>query len=170
MRPIFVLLFSLPLLASVLITPEDALKTTLDKEVTVKKKSLLLKSSQAKVVEKIAKAKLDSKLVRLYIAKSESVQGYGVLLNRTVRTKKAAIIYIITPDGVLKASEVVAFKEPVEYLPTSNWMDQFDDIEKSATLRLGDGVSVITGATLSARTISDGARLAMAIFEEVIKR
>lgn len=170
MRSLFIILVSLPLVAAVLITPEDALKATLGKEVTVQKRSLLLKSSQADKVEQIAKARLDSKLIRLYMAKGDTVQGYGILLNRTVRTKKAAILYIITPDGVLKASEVVAFKEPMEYLPTSEWMAQFDDVDKSSELGLGDGISVITGATLSARTISDGARLAMAIYDEVIDR
>lgn len=164
------ILFSLPLMASVLITPKDALKATFGESVKVKKKPLLIKTSQAVSIQKKAKAKLESKIVRLYVAKQKDIVAYGVLLNRNVRTKKTAVLYMITPDGQLKAAEIVAFKEPIEYLPTETWMDQFRDVNDSKSLRMGAGVSVITGATMSARTISDGARLAMAIFEEAIKK
>ncbi|MEA2110795.1 MAG: FMN-binding protein [Campylobacterota bacterium] len=170
MRWMITILFSLPLFASVLITPQDALKEVLGSEVQVSKKSILLKSSEAKIVENIAKVKLDSKIVRVYTAKKDGVKGVGILLNKTVRTKKAVVLYIVTPNGVLKAAEMVSFKEPMEYLPTDDWMKQFSDINDTATLRLGDGVTAISGATMSARTISEGARLALAIFNEVIKK
>jgi len=170
MKMMSMILYSLPVMASVLITPEDALKATFGTDIEVSKKSLLLKASQAKKIEKESKTVLESKLVRLYIAKEKTLKAYGILLNRKVRTKKTAVLYMMTPNARLKAAEIVLFQEPIEYLPTQTWIQQFNDVNDSKSLRIGQDISVITGATMSARTITDGARQAMAIFNEVIKK
>jgi hypothetical protein len=49
-------------MASVLITPEDALKATFGNAIEVNKKSLLLKESQVKTIQNKSKAALESKL------------------------------------------------------------------------------------------------------------
>lgn len=170
MKILTTILFSGTLFASVLVTPQDALKMTFGPAVEVSKKNLLLKSSEAEAVEKRAKTALTSKIIRLYIAKTDSVKGYGILLNRKVRTKNAAVLYLLEPDGTLKAAEIVTFKEPQEYLPSTEWMKQFADVNATDTLFVGGGVSVITGATLTARTVSDGARLAIEIFKEAVAK
>jgi len=49
-------------------------------------------------------------------------------------------------------------------------MAQFKEKPDSAALTMGKDIPTISGATLSARCISDGARIARAIFEVVLKK
>lgn len=164
MNPLWIL-FVLPLLLSgAMLSPHEAMQAHLGADVVVSKESAMLTPAQLQAVETQSGQKLESKIVRLFSAKrGDDVVAKGVLLNRLMRTKNAVILYIFTPDLTLKAAEAVAFNEPPEYLPGTAWFDQFDDANSSRELRMGKDVTAITGATLSARSISDGARLAREI-------
>ncbi len=165
LRLLLLALTLLPLHAGMLISPEAAAQAHFGENVTVTKRSAMLSEAQLKSVEKEAKAALPSKIVRLFECRrgDESV-ATGILLVRKVRTKDAVVLYLFDTNATLKAAEVIAFGEPGEYLPNRSWFEQFDNAPATRALRMGDDVSTITGATLSARTISDGARAARAIF------
>lgn len=165
-----VLGWSLQLSAAVLVSPQQALQQTFGTECTVAKKSLLLTKKQAKQVSQQVKRKLSSRLYRTFtVQKAEEVVGYGVLLNGPVRTKNAAVLYMITPNGVMEAVEMIAFNEPPEYQPGSQWMGQFHGKTSEDALLVGKDIPTITGATMSARNVADGARLALALYDIGIK-
>ena len=112
--------------------------------------------------------KMDSKLYRVYLAKkSDKTVGYGVLINKKVRTKTAIALYLISTEGKIKSIEIVAFNEAIEYLPTATWLNVFDQKSSANTLKLNQDIPTTTGATLSARAITDGARAALALLEVV---
>ena len=75
---------------------------------------------------------------------------------------------MITPKGEISAIEIVAFNEPPEYMPQHSYLDQFQGKNADDTLRVGKDIPTISGATLSARNVTDGARLALAVFGAVI--
>ena len=150
---------------------EQAVKGSFAKVDAIEPKQLILTKAQFAKVQKAAKAKLETKVYRYYVFKSSDiVVGYGVLIARKVRTKKATVLYAFTPEGTLKFAEIMAFGEPPEYIPNDTWMGQFKEKPKSAPLKMGSDVPTISGATLSARSITDGARVARAIFQYVIKQ
>jgi hypothetical protein len=68
-------------------------------------------------------------------------------------------------DSKIKSIEIVAFNEPMEYLPTATWLNVFDNKSTANTLKLNQDIPTTTGATLSARAITDGARAALALLE-----
>lgn len=131
---------------------------------SVETRNLILSDTQMDQLEKSAQQKIDSKLFRVYLAKNDAkTVGYGVLINKRVRTKTAVALYLIDPGLSIRSIEIVAFNEPIEYLPTKTWLSVFDDKTAQNTLRLNQDIPTVTGATLSARTIADGSRIALSL-------
>ena len=155
--------------AAVLISPVEAMQHTFGPDAEVTKQNTLLTGAQAETVSRRAGLKLQTKIYRIYTAAIEGKPvGYGVLITRDVRQKDAAVLYMITPQGVIKRIEIIAFNEPPEYMPQTTYLEQFEGKSRADTLRVGKDIPTISGATLSARNVTDGARLALAIFETVI--
>ncbi len=151
--------------AALLISPFEAMEQTFECS-KIEKKNTLLSKIEASEVEKKAKYSLKSKIFRIYRAKCDGVlKGYGILVSNIVRTKNAAILYMFHPDGKLESIQVVAFNEPLEFLPSKNWLSQFNDEDELFTLRVGKNVSPISGATLTARNVVNGIRVAAAVLE-----
>ena len=164
-------IFALPLGAKILLSPLDAMKNMYGKESKITKKNILLSKKNSLVVSKIAKTKLRSKIFRVYKAsKDGNLLGYGILLNRKVRSKNAAILYMISSNSILQAIEIIAFNEPMEYIPSSKWNAKFKNISTSTMLRTSKEIPSITGATLSAKSITDGSRIAFAFYNQILKK
>lgn len=156
--------------AQLLISPYDALKMNFNDKVTIDKKSILLSKAQAAAVQERAQVKLSTKIYKTFkVTQDEKLLGYGVLVIQKVRTKNNAVLSVITPDGTLKGIEIIAFNEPPEYIPSSIWIDRFKDIKLDDELKLGKNIPNISGATFSARSATDASRIALAIYDVVIK-
>lgn len=173
MKHIFISIFLLlttNLMAKMLVSPFDVMKSNYGQTAEITKKNILLKKSQAIKISKDAKAKLDTKIFRVFKAtKDGKVLGYGILMNRKVRSKNAVVIYIVSKDSILKGIEIIAFNEPPEYIPSKTWMKQFDNISTDERLVVSKDIPTITGATLSARSLVDSSRIAFAFYDEVLK-
>ncbi len=149
---------------------EKAVKTSFTSVSVVEAKQIVLTKVQYEKIKKRAKTAVRTKIYRYYAIKSGTKTiGYGVLITRKVRTKKATVLYAFDLGGKLKFSEIMAFGEPPEFIPNKQWMAQFKNQTSSAALTMGKDIPTISGSTLSARTISDGARIARAIYETVLK-
>ncbi|HFS85354.1 MAG TPA: hypothetical protein ENK72_01920 [Epsilonproteobacteria bacterium] len=149
---------------------EVVINASFEKVTEVKPRQLILSSAQHKQIQQQAKAPVRTKIYRYYtIHSGDRTIGHGVLITRKVRTKKATVLYAFDQQGTLKFTEIMVFREPPEYIPNQAWMNQFDNAETSALLTMGKDIPTISGATLSARTISDGARIARAIYQIVLK-
>lgn len=170
MNIIFFILFALPLSAKILITPLDAMKDAYPTSTDVVKKNIILSKKNASTITSEANVKLPSKIFRVFRAyENEKVIAYGILLNKKVRSKNAAVLYIISQDSILKNIEIIAFNEPAEYLPSKTWNAQFENISTDTKLRSSKEIANITGATLSAKSITDGSRIAFAFYNNILK-
>lgn len=135
---------------------------------SVDTQNIILTDAQITQLSQASMQKIDTKLYRIYLAKNgEKTVGYGVLMNKKVRTKTAIVLYLIDLGGKIKSIEIVAFNEPIEYLPSKTWLDVFDNKSSANTLKLNQDIPTTTGATLSARAITDGARIALELLEIV---
>ena len=170
-RTIYLLLvFALPLSAKILTSPIDAMQYTYGADAVITKKNILLSKQRTKTIQEQAQVKLESKIFRIFKAeKDNKVLGFGVLVNRKVRSKNAVVIYLISKNSILKSIEVIAFNEPIEYLPSKTWNSQFENVATDKMLKSGTDIPTITGATLSARALTDGSRIAFAIYNETLK-
>lgn len=137
---------------------------------TIEPKQIILTKKQFSQVQSRAKAAVRTKIYRYYDIKSSTKRlGYAVLISRKVRAKKATVLYAFDNSGRLKFTEIMAFGEPPEYIPNKTWMSQLQNKDDSTTLTVGKDIPTISGATLSARSITEGARVARAIYETVLK-
>lgn len=172
MRHLFYILlfFALPVSAKMLISPIDAMQNAYPQSTSILKKNILVPKKHALNIIKESKIKLTSKIFRTFKAyKNEEVIGYGILISRKVRSKNAVILYIISKNSILKSIEIIAFNEPMEYITSNTWNSQFQNIETTTMLRTSKEIPNITGATLSARSVTDGSRIAFAFYNEMLK-
>ena len=152
------------------VSVEEVVKTSFKHVSAVEPKSLILTKAQFSKVRTEAKAAIKTKVYRYYniMSKSKKV-GVGVLVTRKIRAKKATVLYAFDNKGTLRFSEIMAFGEPPEYIPSSIWMGQLQNQKLTAKLTVGKDIPTISGSTLSARSITEGARVARAIYETVLK-
>ena len=157
--------------AGKLITPHEAIVQTYGKNVTIAKKNLQLDKQTLQAVSKQAKTKLKTSKFHAYaISIGKKTVAHALLITQTVRTKSASVLYMIDINGKIRAVEIVAFKEPSEFIPSDTWLMQFKQKSAADPLRLERDIPNISGATMSTRIITDGSRVALALFHTVLKK
>jgi Na+-translocating ferredoxin:NAD+ oxidoreductase RnfG subunit len=131
--------------------------------------SILLSDEQASEIERLARSQLESRLVRIYTGyRGSELLGYAFIDVHNVRTLPEAFLVVLTPEGDVSALRLLAFHEPLEYMPSARWYQQFEQKNLAAPLRLGGDVHGIVGATLSARATTEGVRRALALYQVVV--
>ncbi|MFK5976392.1 MAG: hypothetical protein QM493_07785 [Sulfurovum sp.] len=174
MKTVTITLFltiALSLSASAKVSVDRILKSSFSKATKIEKKRIILSSKQFAKVKSKAKTAVRTKVYRYYDIKRKSKSlGKAILITRKVRSKKATVLYAFDNKSRLKLTEIMAFSEPPEFIPSKRWMSQLQNKNSSAKLKIGKDIPTISGATLSAYTITDGARVARAIFQLLQKR
>jgi hypothetical protein len=171
---IFFLLFGVLTMSSSFaktkVSVNEVVKTSFKNVSEVKPKSLILSSRQFKQVRSRAKAAIKTKVYRYYdiVSTGKSI-GKAVLITRKVRSKKATVLYAFDKKDTFRFSEIMAFGEPPEFIPSKIWMSQLQMQKPSSKLTVGKDIPTISGSTLSASSITEGARVARAIYEIVLK-
>jgi len=156
--------------AKVFYTRSEALALAFPEADRIEDETLLLGDDQAERVEALAKGELESRIVRIYRGfRGADLLGYAFIDVHNVRTLPEAFLVVLTPAGAVASLRVLAFHEPLEYMPTERWYDQFENATLERALRLGRDVHGIVGATLSARATTQGVRRALALYEVVVK-
>jgi len=162
-------LFSGTAHAKVFYSKSEALALAFPDADHVDEESILLGDAQAGQIEQLAKSQLESRLVRIYRGyRGKELLGYAFIDVHNVRTMPEAFLVVLTPAGDVRALRVLAFHEPLEYMPSARWYEQFEQKNLSAPLRLGGDVHGIVGATLSARATTEGVRRALALYQVVL--
>ena len=152
------------------VSVKEVIESSFSLVTKVEPKALILTATQFKEVRKKAHTVMDTKVYRYYNIFSKAKKlDTAVLITRKVRSKKATVLYAFDNKGTLRFSEIMAFGEPPEFIPSKIWMSQLQNQKPTAKLTIGKDIPTISGATLSARTISEGARVARAIYEIVLK-
>lgn len=164
-------LLSSVLYAKILTAPIDSMQFAFGTDIDIEKRNILLTSKQAHDVQKLAKTKLSTKIYQVYKAsKEKKVLAYGILVSQKVRSKNCVVMYHITKNGHLRSIEIIAFNEPIEYLPNKRWLKLFHNRSVSKPLYLTKQIPTITGATLSAHSITNAARIAFAIYNVLLRK
>ena len=155
--------------AKVFYSREEALALAFPDADRIDSQALLLGDDQARRVEDLSRAELESRLVRIYTGfRGGEVQGYALIDVHNVRTLPEAFLIVLSPQGEVRALRLLAFHEPLEYMPREGWYEQFRDKSLADALRLGGDIHGIVGATLSSRATTLGVRRALALYDVVI--
>lgn len=160
-----------PATAKVFFSRNEALELAFPKADRIEDETVILESEQVERVQKLARGPLDSKLVRIYTGyRQGEVLGYAFIDVHNVRTHPEAFLVVLDPSGAVRTLRVLAFHEPLEYMPTSRWYTQFEDKSLAESLRVGRDIHGIVGATLSAQATARGVRRALALYQVVVAR
>ena len=144
----------------------EALKLAFPEAAEFEKNQVFLNSDQVKEIEKIAKAKLDSKLYIFYAAKKDNeTLGYALIDTHTLRTTTETVMFVINLDGSLRQAEILAFFEPLDYMPGNKWMNLFNNKPLDQSMRVGKKIPNITGATITTNSFTSATRKILAIFK-----
>jgi len=146
--------------------PEQALSQIYPSS-QIEVRNITLTREQVEEVQRISGVKLESRLASWYIVKKGGqIIAYGYADMHRVRTHPEVVLYTITPDGRLDVVEVLAFHEPLEYMPEDQWLRLFASKQLNKDpIRLRRDIPNITGATLTARAITDNARKVLAMWQ-----
>jgi Na+-translocating ferredoxin:NAD+ oxidoreductase RnfG subunit len=164
------LLAAAPADAKVFHSREEALKLAFPDAERIEDQTYVLTDAQAARVAEIGQSPLDSKLVKIYSGyRGDQLLGYAVIDVHTVRTMPEAFMVVLTPEGSVRSVRMLAFHEPLDYLPNDRWYAQFDGKTLESPLRLGGDIHAVVGATLSSRATTRGVRRALAFYHVLVK-
>lgn len=156
--------------AKVFASQQQALAEAFPDASRIERQTLLIRKKDAERISAITRAELESKIVVIHTAyQGNELLGYAHIDVHNVRTKPEASMIVLTPDGSVRTVRVLAFHEPLDYLPTDRWYDQFVGRSRNDTLRVGHDIHGVVGATLSARAAADGVRRMLAYWEVLLK-
>ncbi len=168
---LILVLASANLYGQLFLKPADAIKAAYPTSTSSKKESILLTNKQASEVQKLIKKKLKSKIFTFYVIKEgDKVIAHAGVYTNKVRSKTGTYITFINPDGKIHSIEVVAFNEPPEYKPKKRWLKLFNDKTINDNIKTRESIPNLSGATLSATSASNTAKLMLAVYEVKYKK
>lgn len=131
--------------------------------------SWVLTDRQVHAVEQRSKVKVRSKLLAATAGfRGDTLAGVAFFDSRTVRTMPGVFMVVVSPDTAIARIDVVAFHEPPDYRPPSRWLGLFPRRRLGDGLWAGRDIRNLSGASLSARAITESARVALAAYELVV--
>jgi hypothetical protein len=132
-------------------------------------RDFFLTPEQRRAIEQQAQSALESDLLSVYTGwRDGRLLGYAIVDTHVVRTLPETFLVVLTPGGEIAATHVLAFYEPLDYLPSSRWLGQFEGRRLDEHFRIGDEIAAITGSTLSSRAVVGGVRRALAAYRVLI--
>lgn len=158
-------MLALPAGAAELMSADEALRGAFGDESVALRKTSILDAEQVEAVSGLAGEPPASQIVTWFEVRDPD----GVLLGRAwldthlVRTLQETLLVSVDTGGAIARIDVLAFREPREYLPSERWIAQFEGRRLDEDLRLRRGIRTLAGATLSSRSITAAARRALAL-------
>ena len=137
----------------------------------VERRALVLDDAQVNAVQSRANVRLESKLVAAYCAwHGDTLAGTAFFDTRRVRTMPAVFMVVVAPDTTVARVDVLAFHEPPDYRPAARWLGLFARRKLDDRLWPRRDIRNLSGATLSARAVTESVRQSLALYELVVCR
>ncbi len=156
--------------AKVFVSQNQALREAFPDATRIERETKVVIGDEYDRIKAITKDDRPAKVVVIHTAyRDDLLLGYGHIDVHNVRTKPEAFLVVLTPDGVVRSVRVLAFHEPLDYLPTDRWYGQFAGKTRQDRLRVGGDIHGVVGATLSTQAASDGVRRMLAYYEVLLK-
>lgn len=160
----------LPAGAKVFFAQDEALELAFPGADRVEERVFFLKPSQKRALEKQARSGFDSGLTTVFVGWSgEELLGYAQIDVHPVRSQPEALMVVLSRQGTVTSIRVLAFHEPLDYLPAKRWFRQFVGATQENTLRLGGDIHGVSGATLSAQAVTASVRRFLAIYRVLLE-
>ena len=128
-----------------------------------------LDDDEARAVESAAKARLAARTCESWaVWRGDTLAATAFLDTRTVRTMPASVLVVVAPDTTVRRVEILAFHEPSDFRPPARWLGLFAHRRLSDSLWPRRDIAALSGATLTARAITESVRLALALYSHPV--
>lgn len=160
-----------PASGKIFLTVEEALDLAYP-DCEVARSTVFLDEDQLRQAQEAAGVEVESGLVYPYRAdcggddggaSGGNSGGTAYFDSHRVRTLPETVMVALDADGNVLRVEVLAFREPEDYIPRDVWYRQFDGEALDDELDLKRGIRGVTGATLTARATTEAVRRVLAI-------
>ncbi len=147
----------------VFLTRDEALKLAFG-ESAIEHATYYLTDAQRERASERAGFDVDEKIAHAYIARKDGkVVGTAWFDVHEVRTKKQSLMVVVDAEQKISRIELLAFAEPLEYIPRGSWYAQFVGKQLDEELSMKRGIRGVSGATLTARATTRAARRMLAL-------
>lgn len=154
--------------AQLRLTQEQALRVAFPEPATIERRTAFLDDGQLERARQLAGpgVEVDQRVVTYYVGLNGSdPAGVAYFDAHRVRTLPEVLMIVVSPSGRIDRVEILRFSEPPEYRAPDSWLDQFSERDLDDGLSLKGSIVNITGATLTARSITDASRRILALHE-----
>jgi hypothetical protein len=156
--------------ARVFLSRDQALQVAFGEGADVTRSTVFLTQDQLERARGLAgdQVEIESALVTGWIgARDGRFLGTVYFDTHRVRTLEETIMVVVGPEGTVERIEILAFHEPEDYLPREIWLRQFEGRALDRDLNVKRGIHGITGATLSAKAVTDATRRILAVHQAI---
>jgi H+/Na+-translocating ferredoxin:NAD+ oxidoreductase subunit G len=99
----------------------------------------------------------------------EHVDGYAVIDEELGQHEQITFAVKLSPEGVVERHEVMVYREKYgEEITDARFRRQFQGKTAKDPVRAGVDIDVVTGATISSRSMAIGVRRALVLLDELI--
>ncbi len=131
-------------------------------------RTAILTPEQQRRARELAGEEIAGALVSYYLAACRGrPAGAAYLDTHRVRTQPETLMIAVDPSGKTLRIEVLAFREPEEYLPRGAWYQQFIGKTLGPELQLKRAILPVSGATLTARATTGAVRRVLALHQVI---
>lgn len=157
--------------ATVYLTREEATRLAFGPTATVSEEHRSLRPAVRTAIEQRLGRPVPEDRVTFYVGHSaEGVEGYGVILEETGKHEPITFFVAISPDGHVKDVMVLEYRESRGgEVRQKGFLRQYVGKTSRDPLELERDITPITGATISARAISEGVKKALVVWEALYK-
>ncbi|MBN1300354.1 MAG: FMN-binding protein [Melioribacteraceae bacterium] len=113
---------------------------------------------------------LSDKVIVWEIRKADSIKAYAVLDNVYGKSLPITFLVIFNPGGSVLKSDIIKYREPFGGgVANENWQQQFTNKNKNSAFDLGSDIHVLSGATISSRSVTKGIQKLVMLIGEISK-
>ena len=109
-----------------------------------------------------------ARLTYYSVVVGDTLAGVAFVDRHVVRTASETVLIALDGEGSVLAVEILAWNEPEDFLPSRRWLETVHGTRQADSVRPGDAVPRIAGATLSGQAITAAVRRALALGERVL--
>jgi Na+-translocating ferredoxin:NAD+ oxidoreductase RnfG subunit len=162
---------AVPAMAIRYLTKEEALRVAMPHAETIRTEQVELTPAQRKRVHDKADHPLDAESFIFYVGRrNDQINGYAYITDKKGRHRPITFIVGLKPDCSVEDVAIMIYREPRGYeVKEERFLRQYHNKTIEDPIEVQRDIKNISGATISAHSVSVGVREAVAICEEVFK-
>jgi Na+-translocating ferredoxin:NAD+ oxidoreductase RnfG subunit len=157
--------------ATIYLTKEEALQVALPEAQNIRVEEIHLQPDQQQRVQEKVGEPMEADPVIFYVGTHNSqVDGYAYITDKKGRHRPITFIVGLKPDCSVRDVAIMIYREPRGYeVQEPRFLRQYQRKTMQDPIEVYRDIKNISGATISAHSVSAGVREAVAICKEVFK-